>query len=655
MSYFEIVNLNKNYDGKEVLKNVNISLPPFGLFGVVGESGSGKSTLLKCISGILSISSGEIYFQGKKIKDKEKFRKEHISFIFQDFELINYLNVKENVALPLYCQGYKQTSAYKEIEEPLKCANIFHKRDEVVAHLSGGEKQRVAIARALADKKEIILCDEITGSLDESNAHQIMELIKEISLTHLVIMVSHDITLINEYCSSLLRLENKTISFQTSSKEKRKIIPSLRKKCNVIHLAINNLKKGKFRIGASLSSFTLTFLFLLISLSFSLNASSYYDEHKDDFLDYNLFNVTLHEKTTLENSSLTLVKEKLPNSYDLSLILEDNINVYPSLQNVFSSYPSLWINGKEIDNIEFVPLSSYQIKEKKLNVKTFSDVVINKEAQKYLNLGDNFSLKIQKDISYKGEKVIIDTLSFNLSFCVKQEFKEFSFFNTPKIYYSLQHAINFLKREEVKNLSSNFDKKISWYDRLSLYTFEGDEFPSYSKLVEVKNNEKVEESIALLKDNEYEVTSSSLLIQEEFNSIVNLLMMAIEVFMSICIVISFMLFILIIVSFVVSSYQEIGLYKVFGVDNSSLQLMFIFKGILLTISSFALGEVVKMIVLKIVENFFYQKQIDISLIYIAKEDFLALIILLISSYLISLIPSFLVRKVDIDNLFKEDK
>ena len=365
--------------------------------------------------------------------------------------------------------------------------------------------------------------------------------------------------------------------------------------------------------------------------------------------------MTLHEKTTLENSSLTLVKEKLPNSYDLSLILEDNINVYPSLQNVFSSYPSLWINGKEIDNIEFVPLSSYQIKEKKLNVKTFSDVVINKEAQKYLNLGDNFSLKIQKDISYKGEKVIIDTLSFNLSFCVKQEFREFSFFNTPKIYYSLQHAINFLKREEVKNLSSNFDKKISWYDRLSLYTFEGDEFPSYSKLVEVKNNEKVEESIALLKDNEYEVTSSSLLIQEEFNSIVNLLMMAIEVFMSICIVISFMLFILIIVSFVVSSYQEIGLYKVFGVDNSSLQLMFIFKGILLTISSFALGEVVKMIVLKIVENFFYQKQIDISLIYIAKEDFLALIILLISSYLISLIPSFLVRKVDIDNLFKEDK
>ena len=91
------------------------------------------------------------------------------------------------------------------------------------------------------------------------------------------------------------------------------------------------------------------------------------------------------------------------------------------------------------------------------------------------------------------------------------------------------------------------------------------------------------------------------------------------------------------------------------VDNSSLQLMFIFKGILLTISSFALGEVVKIIVLKIVEKFFYQKQIDISLIYFAKEDFLALIILLISSYLISLIPSFLVRKVDIDNLFKEDK
>ncbi|MGN1295248.1 MAG: ATP-binding cassette domain-containing protein [Bacilli bacterium] len=655
MSYFEIVNLNKNYDKKEVLKDVNISLPPFGLFGVVGESGSGKSTLLKCISGILSISSGEIYFQGKKIKDKEKFRKEHITFIFQDFELIPYLNVKENVALPLYCKGYSQNQAYKEIESSLKQANILHKKEEEVSHLSGGEKQRVAIARALADKKRIILCDEITGSLDENNARQIMELIKEISLTHLVIMVSHDLTLIQEYCLDLLKLENGTIIYHTSSLEVVTTPSYLRNKCNVVHLAINNLKKGKFRVIASLSSFTLTFLFLLVSMSFSLNASSYYEQHKDDFLDYNLFNVTLLEKTTLENSSLSLVKEKLPSSYDLHVLLDDKINVYPSLQNIFSSYPTLRINGEEIDNIEFVPLSSYQIKEKNLKVNSFKEVIINKEAQKYLSLGDRFTLSVQKDISYKAEKVINDSLSFNLSFQVVQEFKEFSFFNTPKIYYSLQHAINFLQGEEAHNLSTYYNKKISWYDRLSLYTFDGDEFPSYSKIVEVKSNENVERSIELLKDNDYEVSSSSLLIQEEFNSIIALIMMAVEVFMSICIVISFMLFILIIVSFVVSSYQEIGLYKVFGVDNNSLQMMYIFKGILLTISSFAIGQIIKIFLLKLFDYFFYQNQIDISLIYFARGDFIALLILLVSSYIISLIPSFLVRKVEIDNLFKEDK
>ena len=137
MSYFEIVNLNKNYDGKEVLKNVNISLPPFGLFGVVGESGSGKSTLLKCISGILSISSGEIYFQGKKIKDKEKFRKEHISFIFQDFELINYcekvggvnktafIDLFEKLLSNLYKDFYNNPYIYRYYlnmpEETMKC------------------------------------------------------------------------------------------------------------------------------------------------------------------------------------------------------------------------------------------------------------------------------------------------------------------------------------------------------------------------------------------------------------------------------------------------------------------------------------------------------------------------------------------------------
>ena len=655
MSYFEVINLNKNYKEKEVLKNVNLSFPPFGLFGIIGESGCGKSTLLKCLSGVLSLSGGEIYYQGKKIKDKEKFRNDHISFIFQDFELIPYLSVKENVSLPLYTKGYSKNKAYKEIDEHLKKANIFHKRDEEVTHLSGGEKQRVAIARALSDNKQIILCDEITGSLDEENARQIMQLIKQISSTHLVIMVSHDISLMKEYCLDLLKIQNHTLSYKNNeSQEIIKNKPLIKSKCNIIHLALNNLKKGKFRLGASLSSFTLTFVFLLISLSFSLNASSYYQHHKYDFLDYNLFNVTSLEKTTLDNSSLTLIKEKLPTNYEINSLLGKNVNIYPNFQNVFSSYPTLKLKGQEITNLEFIPLSSYQIKNHKLNISSFKDVVINKEAKKYLSKGDNFTITIQKDVTYKADKVIFDTLSFNLPFIVSQEFKEFSFFNTPKIYYSLEHAIEFLKDNEVKNLSSYFNKSISWYERLYLYTFEGDEFPSYSKLVEVKNNIDVEKSIFLLKSSSYEVSSSSLLIQEEFNSIVSLISMAMEVFISICIVIAFMLFVLIIVSFVVSSYQEIGLYKVYGVDNSSLQKMFIFKGILLTISSFSIGEIIKVLLLKILEYFFYQKQIDISLIYMDKIDLFVVLILLIVSYLLSLIPSFLVKKVDIDSLFREE-
>ena len=205
----EIKNLTKIYKTKKrieckALNNINLVLPEKGFVFIVGKSGSGKSTLLNMISGVDSFTSGEIIAGGNKFskmsrKQFDKYLSSYIGFIFQDYRLIDGLTIKQNIELALDISGKKE-----DVSSYLEKVDLAGYENKYPTELSGGEKQRVAIVRALIKNPQVVLADEPTGNLDFQSSKKILDLLKEISKTKLVVIVSHNLQDANNYSDRII-------------------------------------------------------------------------------------------------------------------------------------------------------------------------------------------------------------------------------------------------------------------------------------------------------------------------------------------------------------------------------------------------------------------------------------------------------------------
>lgn len=218
MELIQVVDITKTYKTEEketqVLKHFSYGFPNKGLFGVIGKSGSGKSTLLNMVSLLDKPTSGDIYFNNENMlkwsnKRKIRFRNKEMGIIFQHYHLVESESVIYNIALPYLISGGSEKEGKAKAIKLLE--SIKYKKElytQVVSNLSGGEKQRVAILRALINDPKVILADEPTGALDSKNSELIMEILKDISQTKLVIMVTHNIELIKKYADKTLELKD---------------------------------------------------------------------------------------------------------------------------------------------------------------------------------------------------------------------------------------------------------------------------------------------------------------------------------------------------------------------------------------------------------------------------------------------------------------
>lgn len=184
----------------KVLKEVEYSVPEGSWVSIVGPSGSGKSTLLNIVSGLLHPDSGEVYYGHVdlyRLSDQQRsdFRRKHIGFVFQDFKLLPYYSVLDNVILPLY-NDQPKNDLYERAKQLLHMVGINESLfSRLPDGLSGGEKQRVAIARALIANPNVLICDEPTGNLDEGNRNHMIDLFKELKEQgKTIILVTHDMT-----------------------------------------------------------------------------------------------------------------------------------------------------------------------------------------------------------------------------------------------------------------------------------------------------------------------------------------------------------------------------------------------------------------------------------------------------------------------------
>ena len=212
MILYQGKNVGKAFqDGKKrrfVFQRCSFSFPDIGMYGILGDSGSGKSTLLSLLSGLSKPDEGRIFFAGKSLDNLNeggvsKFRNQDIGIVFQHYNLLNGFTCYENVILPSLLHGKEQK---KKAIGLLEAVGLIRKKDQDVATLSGGEKQRVSICRALINSPKALLCDEPTGALDKANAIHVMEILKKLSASRLILLVSHDKELIGPYLDGALFL-----------------------------------------------------------------------------------------------------------------------------------------------------------------------------------------------------------------------------------------------------------------------------------------------------------------------------------------------------------------------------------------------------------------------------------------------------------------
>ena len=264
----------------KALDNISVAFREKEFVAILGTSGSGKTTCLNIIGGLDHYDSGDLIIKGKKTsdfkdEDWDAYRNNSIGFVFQSYNLIMHLGIVANVELGMTLSGVSAKEKHKRALEALEQVGLSEHLHKKPNQLSGGQMQRVAIARALANDPEILLCDEPTGALDTVTSKQIMDLIKELAKDRLVIVVTHNPDIAQEYADRIIRFQDgKIISDSHPHQERPKPDRFILKKTSMnflsaLKLSFTNLttKKGRTFLTALASSIGIIGIAVILSLS----------------------------------------------------------------------------------------------------------------------------------------------------------------------------------------------------------------------------------------------------------------------------------------------------------------------------------------------------------------------------------------------------
>lgn len=331
----EIKNISKSYVTgtftQKALDNFSLKFRREEFVSILGQSGSGKTTLLNIIGGLDKYDEGDLIINDKstksfKEKDWDAYRNNCIGFIFQNYNLITHISILENIEMGMTLSGVGSKEKRAKALEALRKVGLEEHAHKKPNQLSGGQMQRVAIARALATDPDIILADEPTGALDSKTSQQIMKLIKEISKDKLVIMVTHNRQLAEEYSTRIVELKDgKLISDSNPIKKVEKDAEtfSIRKTAmsflTALKLSFNNIKtkKGRTALTAFASSIGIIGIALILSLSngFKIEIDNF---EKDSLSEAPIIisqqSMKLDEETILKMQDQHQSAEKYPDS-----------------------------------------------------------------------------------------------------------------------------------------------------------------------------------------------------------------------------------------------------------------------------------------------------------------------------------------------------
>lgn len=686
MSVFIIENLTKVFTN-EITKNVilddiSFEFPDNGLFSIVGKSGCGKSTLLNILMGIEHPTSGKVCFNGKdisKMNDREfsEYHLDGVSLVFQHYNLFDDLTSFENVILPLQIKGLDKNTITNKANKLFRDFNLEKLKEQKAEKLSGGEKQRIAILRSLICNPIAILCDEPTGALDYQNSREIMGILREISKKTLVIMVSHNKELVEEFSDYIITLKNgkihlgENVKIKNDFKSKKNYKYTYSSKWIKKFLSINlfkNRNKNLFSLFACLISFCSMFL----AVGFSIGSKESQTEASNKNLSIGFASVSEVQSIKIEGASLSFIKTTRP---EIELIDEyfsdfDSIRIEENISYFFSNNPTCFFENSKIENFEMVPVydltlnsfgndmliagsgSSSEFDEVIVN-EQFDDMLGGNTLNKMIIVSNECTVNYQTNV--ENNPFIKDTFTSNKKFKICGIIREFSFLNAPKIYYSYLGAKKLIKNAVMENVTNYLGHRYTFFDYLCDVKND-DPVSSYSSYIFVTNPNEIDrffEKIPKMNDSELEVTSRALETRETYGTFINSFSNALIIFVVIAFLgVNFILGIISLSTFL-ENKKNTAVLTCLGARNKSVYNMHLIMNFLIIFFGYIFSIVLAVFLQPRLNKFLYEKFVLKDLINIPFKSFMkipfglpifVMLLAMLCSFIFTLIPMMIYRK-----------
>ena len=623
-------NVKKNYkinsnEVQKVLKGINLTLKSGEFVCIYGESGSGKSTLMNIIGGLDDNYSGSVIINKTNIKniDKDNYRRDKIGFVFQNFNLISYLSVFENVMLVLDMTNISQDKKIKMVESSLKKVGLLEFKNKKVTELSGGQKQRVALARAIINEPDIILADEPTGALDSKNADNVLKILKQISEDgKLVIVVTHS-NKVKEYSSRVITIEDGLIKKDDILKNVNKINKkkkSLKRDLNsfmCVKLGLNNILKNLKRNILLITASSIGIIGILISLYIGSGVKKYISNELKNNINPLLFTVSEKGKNEL---------------YDVKYYSKSEINKIKKIKHITKikkdiSYTSAYIvyNNKKYDLVSLS--SNSNIKDKNIkegNTPKTNEIVISE----YLK--DNILNKGQNDLVGKNVKLyLLDSSKTSPSLLTKNL------------------EISGIYKNGKVNLINNSNYAYVTYNTLEKMYLELDEELKPTEIkIEIDKKENIDYVKEKMKKLGFELTN-----MEEYTNVIfnylDIVTYVLSSFSFLSLIVSCIMMIIVFSINVLERTKEIGILRALGFRKKDIKQIFKTEAILIGfftgIFSCIISSIISNLINSITNSKFNISIVNINFKYMIFGIILSILVCIIGN----IIPSKKASKLNI--------
>jgi len=420
----EIKKVSKIYETagfkQKALDNVSIKFRESEFVSILGQSGSGKTTLLNIIGGLDQYTKGDLLINGistKKFKDRDwdTYRNHRVGFVFQSYNLIPHQTALQNVEIALTLSGVSKEESRRRAKKALKEVGLEDHMNKRPSQMSGGQMQRIAIARALVNDPDILLADEPTGALDSETSIQVMELLKKIAEDKLVIMVTHNPDLAQDYSTRIIKLLDGKIvndsnpfveeeNIQEEQKNNKKSKKTHMSFFTAFSLSLNNLltKKGRTILTAFAGSIGIIGIALIMSLSNGV--TEYINRVEEDTL--SSYPLTI-QKTQVDSTSMMLTL--MGDNKDSSKYEDDKVYSNNIMTDVLSSFASEIKTNNLEDFKKYLDSDKSGIKQYVSDIKYGYNLNLNLYKSNYeekivqvnpSTVFDSLSLGIETDMAY---------------------------------------------------------------------------------------------------------------------------------------------------------------------------------------------------------------------------------------------------------------